>query len=29
VLWPPARESVRAQLTYLADRGEVPPGVTW
>jgi len=25
VLWPPARESVRAQLTYLADRGEVPP----
>jgi glyoxylase-like metal-dependent hydrolase (beta-lactamase superfamily II) len=29
VLWPPARESVRAQLTYLADRGEVPPGVSW
>jgi glyoxylase-like metal-dependent hydrolase (beta-lactamase superfamily II) len=24
-----ARESVRAQLTYLADRGEVPPGVSW
>ena len=29
VLWPPARESVRAQLTYLAERGEVPPGVSW
>jgi glyoxylase-like metal-dependent hydrolase (beta-lactamase superfamily II) len=29
VLRPPARESVRAQLTYLAERGAVPPGVTW
>jgi glyoxylase-like metal-dependent hydrolase (beta-lactamase superfamily II) len=29
VLWPPARESVRAQLTYLAERGEVSPGVSW
>jgi glyoxylase-like metal-dependent hydrolase (beta-lactamase superfamily II) len=28
-LWPPARESVRAQLTYLAARGEVGPGVSW
>jgi glyoxylase-like metal-dependent hydrolase (beta-lactamase superfamily II) len=29
VLWPPAAESVRSQLTYLAAAGEVPPGVTW
>jgi glyoxylase-like metal-dependent hydrolase (beta-lactamase superfamily II) len=29
VLWPPAAESVRSQLTYLAARDEVPPGVTW
>ena len=29
VLWPPAAESVRSQLTYLAAQGEVPPGVTW
>jgi glyoxylase-like metal-dependent hydrolase (beta-lactamase superfamily II) len=29
VLWPPARESVRAQLTYLAGLGEVPPGASW
>ena len=29
VLWPSAGASVRAQLDYLAARGEVPPGVTW
>jgi len=29
VLWPPARASVRAQLDYLAARGEVPPTVNW
>ncbi|HUZ22495.1 MAG TPA: MBL fold metallo-hydrolase [Streptosporangiaceae bacterium] len=29
VLWPSARASVRAQLDYLAARGEVPPAVTW
>jgi glyoxylase-like metal-dependent hydrolase (beta-lactamase superfamily II) len=29
VLWPPAALSVRAQLTYLAGLGQVPPGVTW
>jgi glyoxylase-like metal-dependent hydrolase (beta-lactamase superfamily II) len=28
-LWPFAQSSVRAQLRYLADRGELPPGVTW
>ena len=28
-LWPFARWSVRAQLTYLSDRGVLPPGVTW
>ena len=28
-LWPPAAESVRSQLTYLAAEGQVPPGVTW
>ena len=28
-LWPSARASVRAQLDYLAARGDVPPGVTW
>jgi glyoxylase-like metal-dependent hydrolase (beta-lactamase superfamily II) len=28
-LWPAAGISVRAQLEYLAARGEVPPGVTW
>jgi glyoxylase-like metal-dependent hydrolase (beta-lactamase superfamily II) len=28
-LWPFARSSVRAQLRYLQDLGEVPPGVTW
>jgi glyoxylase-like metal-dependent hydrolase (beta-lactamase superfamily II) len=28
-LWPAAGVSVRAQLTYLAARGEVPPAVTW
>ena len=27
-LWPFARWSVRAQLTYLADRGELPPGMS-
>jgi glyoxylase-like metal-dependent hydrolase (beta-lactamase superfamily II) len=28
-LWPAAGVSVRAQLKYLAARGQVPPGVTW
>jgi glyoxylase-like metal-dependent hydrolase (beta-lactamase superfamily II) len=28
-LWPFAESSVRAQLRYLADRGEVPPGMVW
>jgi glyoxylase-like metal-dependent hydrolase (beta-lactamase superfamily II) len=28
-VWPAARVSVRAQLDYLARRGDVPPGVTW
>ncbi len=28
-LWPFAEVSVRAQLRYLRDRGEVPPGVSW
>ncbi len=28
-LWPFARSSVRAQLAYLAQRGQLPPGVTW
>jgi glyoxylase-like metal-dependent hydrolase (beta-lactamase superfamily II) len=28
-LWPFAESSVRAQLRYLRDRGEVPPGVSW
>ena len=28
-LWPFAESSVRAQLRYLRDAGEVPPGVTW
>jgi glyoxylase-like metal-dependent hydrolase (beta-lactamase superfamily II) len=28
-LWPFAQSSVRAQLRYLADHGELPPGVTW
>jgi glyoxylase-like metal-dependent hydrolase (beta-lactamase superfamily II) len=28
-LWPFAQSSVRAQLRYLADRGELPPGVSW
>jgi glyoxylase-like metal-dependent hydrolase (beta-lactamase superfamily II) len=28
-LWPFAESSVRAQLRYLADHGELPPGVTW
>jgi glyoxylase-like metal-dependent hydrolase (beta-lactamase superfamily II) len=28
-LWPFAQVSVRAQLRYLRDRGEVPPGVSW
>jgi glyoxylase-like metal-dependent hydrolase (beta-lactamase superfamily II) len=28
VLWASARESVRSQLAYLADRGELPPGVS-
>jgi glyoxylase-like metal-dependent hydrolase (beta-lactamase superfamily II) len=28
-LWPFAESSVRAQLRYLRDRGEVPAGVTW
>ncbi|MDQ2876731.1 MAG: MBL fold metallo-hydrolase [Actinomycetota bacterium] len=28
-VWPAARISVRAQLDYLARRGDVPPGVTW
>jgi glyoxylase-like metal-dependent hydrolase (beta-lactamase superfamily II) len=28
-VWPAAEVSVRAQLDYLAARGEVPPGVTW
>jgi glyoxylase-like metal-dependent hydrolase (beta-lactamase superfamily II) len=29
VLWPSAGASVRAQLDYLAARGEVPPAVSW
>jgi glyoxylase-like metal-dependent hydrolase (beta-lactamase superfamily II) len=29
VLWPSAEASVRAQLDYLAARGDVPPGVSW
>jgi glyoxylase-like metal-dependent hydrolase (beta-lactamase superfamily II) len=28
-LWQFAASSVRAQLRYLADHGELPPGVTW
>jgi glyoxylase-like metal-dependent hydrolase (beta-lactamase superfamily II) len=28
-LWPFAQSSVRAQLRYLADHGELPPGVSW
>jgi glyoxylase-like metal-dependent hydrolase (beta-lactamase superfamily II) len=28
-LWPFAEVSVRAQLRYLRDAGEVPPGVNW
>jgi glyoxylase-like metal-dependent hydrolase (beta-lactamase superfamily II) len=28
-LWPFAESSVRAQLRYLQDRSELPPGVTW
>jgi glyoxylase-like metal-dependent hydrolase (beta-lactamase superfamily II) len=28
-LWPFAQSSVRAQLRYLRDLGEVPPGVSW
>jgi hypothetical protein len=28
-LWPFAEWSVRAQLDYLAERGELPPGVTY
>jgi glyoxylase-like metal-dependent hydrolase (beta-lactamase superfamily II) len=28
-LWPFAQSSVRAQLRYLGDRGELPPGATW
>jgi glyoxylase-like metal-dependent hydrolase (beta-lactamase superfamily II) len=28
-LWPFAESSVRAQLRYLSDRGEVPAGVHW
>jgi glyoxylase-like metal-dependent hydrolase (beta-lactamase superfamily II) len=28
-LWPFAQSSVRAQLRYLKDLGEVPPGVSW
>jgi glyoxylase-like metal-dependent hydrolase (beta-lactamase superfamily II) len=28
-LWPFAQVSVRAQLRYLRDLGEVPPGVSW
>jgi glyoxylase-like metal-dependent hydrolase (beta-lactamase superfamily II) len=28
-VWPAAEVSVRAQLDYLAGRGQVPPGVTW
>lgn len=28
-LWTFAQWSVRAQLAYLADRGELPPGFTW
>jgi len=28
-LWPFAESSVRAQLRYLADGGELPPGVSW
>jgi glyoxylase-like metal-dependent hydrolase (beta-lactamase superfamily II) len=28
-LWPFAQSSVRAQLRYLRERGEVPPGVKW
>jgi glyoxylase-like metal-dependent hydrolase (beta-lactamase superfamily II) len=28
-LWPYAESSVRAQLRYLADQGELPAGVSW
>jgi glyoxylase-like metal-dependent hydrolase (beta-lactamase superfamily II) len=28
-VWPAARVSVRAQLAYLADRGELPPGLSY
>lgn len=28
-LWPFAQVSVRAQLRYLRDLGEVPPGISW
>jgi len=28
-LWPFAQWSVRAQLAYLAERGSLPPGVSW
>jgi glyoxylase-like metal-dependent hydrolase (beta-lactamase superfamily II) len=28
-LWPFAQSSVRAQLRYLGDRGELPPGASW
>ena len=28
-LWPFAEWSVRAQLAYLAERGELPPGVRY
>ena len=28
-LWPFAQSSVRAQLRYLSERGELPPGVRW
>jgi glyoxylase-like metal-dependent hydrolase (beta-lactamase superfamily II) len=28
-LWPFAQSSVRAQLRYLKDRAELPPGVSW
>lgn len=28
-LWPFAESSVRAQLRYLADHGETPPGTSW
>ena len=29
LVMPFAESSVRAQLRYLRDLGEVPPGVTW